>query len=611
MVSVEKFREMINAGPVLFDGGMGTELYKRGIYINKCFDELNLTNPALVASVHEAYIAAGAEIIETNTFGANPKKLERYSLGNECERINSEGVRIAKSVARGETLVAGSVGPLGIKIEPLGPTSREEAQCFFAAQIRALAESGADLIILETFVYPDELRQALAAARSVCELPVIAQMTIDENGNSLTGASPETMIGELAAMGADAIGINCTVGPQVMFEWLERVRHLTDLPISVMPNAGRPRNVDGRNIYMSSPEYFAEYAKRLIQAGANIIGGCCGTSPEHIRAMKAAIRALKPRKTVAVGIGSGEARSKTAQSPSSENKSRLARRLHDGHFVTSVEIVSPFGADARKEIENAREMYNFGIDAINIPDGPRASARMSGLAMAVLIRREVGIETIMHYVCRDRNVIEMQSGLVGAYALGVRNILAITGDPPKLGNYPDATAVFDVDSIGLMNIIGMLNNGKDIAGNPIGEPTCFFAGVGANPGAINLDEELRRLDWKIKAGAEFIITQPVFDVSLFEDFVRKVDHYRVPILAGVWPLISIRNAEFMNNEMPGCSVPESILKRMAKHEGNKEAGLAEGIGIARETIERIRPMVNGLQLSAPFGRVRLVEEILA
>ncbi len=600
---------MIDSGPILFDGGMGTELYKRGVYINKCFDELNLTNPALVASVHESYVAAGADIIETNTFGANPQKLERYSLASECEKINTEGVRIAKSVARGGVLVAGSVGPLGIKIEPLGPTSRREAHDFFAVQIKALAESGADLIILETFVYPDELRQALAAARSVCDLPVIAQMTIDENCNSLTGASPETMIAELDALGADAIGINCTVGPQVMFEWLERVRRLSSLPISLMPNAGRPRNVDGRNIYMSSPEYFAEYAKRFIQAGANIIGGCCGTSPEHIRAMRAAIHSLKPRKTYIETKASSEP-SQEREKPTSENKSRFARRLHDGHFVTSVEIVSPFGADAKKEIENAREMYNFGIDAINIPDGPRASARMSGLAMAVLIRREVGIEPIMHYVCRDRNVIEMQSGLVGAYALGVRNILAITGDPPKLGNYPDATAVFDVDSIGLMNIIYMLNNGRDIAGNPIGAPTGFFAGVGANPGAINLDEELRRLDWKIKAGAEFIITQPVFDVSVFEHFVNLVAHYRVPILAGVWPLVSIRNAEFMNNEMPGCSVPESILRRMALHEGNKEAGIAEGIRIARETIEQIRPMVNGLQISAPFGRVRLVEEIL-
>jgi homocysteine S-methyltransferase len=327
--------------------------------------------------------------------------------------------------------------------------------------------------------------------------------------------------------------------------------------------------------------------------------------------MRAAINALNPKKSAQIIEVKPEEKVYQAKEIPIEKKSRLARRLADGHFVTTVEILSPFGVSAKNEIEKAREMFYFGIDAINIPDGPRASARMSGLALAVLIQREVGIETIMHYVCRDRNVIEMQSGLLGAYSLGVRNLLALTGDPPKLGNYPDATAVFDVDSIGLVNIISMLNHGQDIAGNPIGEPAGFFTGVGANPGAINLEEELRRLDWKIKAGADFIITQPVFDIRAFESFVRRVEHYGIPILAGLWPLVSIRNAEFMNNEMPGCSVPSEIMNRLRKHEGSKAGSIAEGIAISRETLETIRPMIRGLQISAPFGRVQSVVDILS
>jgi homocysteine S-methyltransferase len=604
------FRDKISSGILLFDGGMGTELYNRGVFINKCFEELNITNPSLVKQVHSDYIKAGADVIETNTFGANRFKLAHHQLADKLHEINYEGARIARESAGNDVLIAGSVGPLGVRIEPLGPVSREEAREYFKEQIQPLIDGGVDMIILETFVYPEELAQGILAVREMSDLPVIAQMTIDESLTSLTGAQPDVLIKELELMGADAIGVNCTVGPQMMLQWLEKVRRHTNQPLSVMPNAGKPKSVDGRNIYLTSPEYLGEYAKHYMQAGANIIGGCCGTGPEHIRRMRAAVDALKQnqkkRKIEIVKIKEIKGVEITPRS----KKSRLARRMSDGHFVKFVEIVAPFGVSASKEIDKSREMYNYGVDIINIPDGPRASARMSAMALAVQVQREVGVEALLHYVCRDRNVIGIQSDLLGAFALGIKNILALTGDPPKLGNYPDATAVFDVDSIGLVNIITRLNHGMDIAGNPIGDPTAFYVGVGANPGAVNLDEELRRLDWKIDAGAEFIITQPVFDVKLFENFIKRIEHLKVPVVAGIWPLTSFRNAEFMNNEVPGCHVPDDIMNRLHNVEDSKEASRQEGIDIARETILNLKGMIQGLQLAAPFGRVQSVVDVL-
>lgn len=605
------FLEKLQSGPLLFDGAMGTELYNRGVFINRCFEELNLSNPDLVRQVHEEYKKAGADILETNTFGANRNKLKPHQLADRIYEINLKGAEIAKSVAGDDLFVSGSLGPLGMRIEPLGPVSRSETREYFKEQLLGLLDGGVDLIILETFVYPEELKEAVKAVQEVCNLPIIAQMTIDESGTSLTGAQPEVLIKEIESFGADVIGVNCTVGPQVMLSWLERVRNLTNMPISLMPNAGRPKNIDGRNIYLSSPEYLGEYAKHFIQSGANIIGGCCGTTPNHIKRMRNAINALKPeqKKSKFQIIEFKEIDSVEVLEKS--KKSRIARRLCDGHFVVFTELLAPYGVSLDKELEKARELSYYGIDAINIPDGPRASSRMSALALAVKIQREVGIETVLHYVCRDRNVIGMQSDLLGAYALGLKNILAITGDPPKLGNYPDATAVFDVDSIGLVNIINRLNHGMDIAGNPIGKPTGFYIGVGANPGAINIDEELKRLFWKIDAGAEYIVTQPVFDIAVFEKFVRKTEHYKVPVIAGIWPLVSLRNAEFMNNEIPGINVPDSILKRMKKYEDDKEKSRAEGIEIARETFHEIKSMIKGLQISMPFGRVQTVFDILA
>ncbi len=602
--------DLLQRKVVLFDGGMGTELYRRGIFINRCFEETNISQPELVKEIHNDYIKAGAEVIETNTFGANRFKLKRFNLSDKLYDIVRKGAEIAREVAGSEVLVAGSIGPLGVQIEPLGPIAREEAQEYFQEVIKPLLDGGVDLLIFETFINIDELRQAVKAAKKITNLPVIAQITIDEDGNTLTGTKPETTIEELESIGADIIGVNCTVGPQVMLNWLESVRSLTGLPISIMPNAGKPKNVDGRNIYLASPEYFAEYTKLMVQAGANIVGGCCGTGPEHIKRMASAISALSPKVKIQK-IEKIEVKEEHRVKPiERKDKSRLARRLVDGKFVKFVELLSPRGVDAAKEINKARELFYNGIDVINIPDGPRASARMSALALAVKIQREVGIETVLHFVCRDRNVIGIQSDLLGAYALGIKNILAITGDPPKLGNYPDATAVFDVDSIGLVNILNRLNNGLDIAGYPIGEPTGFFIGVGANPVAFNLEEELRRLYWKVDAGAEFIVTQPVFDIRKFIDFLKRIEHYRLPVIAGIWPLTSLRNAEFMNNEVPGVSIPEKIIERMRKVVDSKERSLEEGIRIAQEILLEIADRINGVQVSAPFGRIDLVLQTL-
>ncbi|MCK9426902.1 MAG: bifunctional homocysteine S-methyltransferase/methylenetetrahydrofolate reductase [Ignavibacteriaceae bacterium] len=608
---MKSFRERLGNEIILFDGGTGTYLYEKGVYINRCFDELNLTNPELVTEVHRDYIIAGADIIETNTYGANTFKLTPHGLGNKIYDINLRGAQIAKTVAKESALVAGAVGPLGVQIEPLGKLSFDEAKDAFKEQIKGLLDGGVDLIILETFALVKEMIQAIRAVRELnVDIPIIAQVTINESGTLLSGAPLERFIEKLKDYPVDAIGINCSVGPKAMLDALENLRSLTDLPISVQPNAGLPQNISGRNIYMTSPEYMAEYAKRFIQTGAAIVGGCCGTNPTHIRAMRKAVQALQPAKKMDVKITDLQVEKPPEIKIYEKNeKSRLSNKLLKKEFVKLVELVSPKGVSPSKEVDKARKLYHAGIDAINIPDGPRASARMSALALASIIQKDVGIETVLHIACRDRNVIGMQSDLLGAWALGLRNILAITGDPPKLGNYPDATAVFDVDAIGLTNIINRLNHGLDIAGNPIGDPTGFCVGVGVNPGAINLDEELKRLDWKIEAGAEFMITQPVFDIKLLENFMKRIEHINLPLICGIWPLISYRNAEFMNNEVPGASVPQEILERMKKMT-TKEEGFNEGVKIARETFEQVKTFADGVQISAPLGRIEAIFDMI-
>ena len=601
------FRTRLQRGPVLCDGAMGTMLYSKGIFINRCYDELNLSQPELVASVHQEYVKAGAEILETNTFGANSFRLARHGCQSRVVEINRVGVELARSAAGNDVMVAGSVGPLGVRIEPLGKIGLDEARAAFSQQIEALAEAGIDLLILETFGYVEELHQAILAARDAAPgIPVVAQVTIDDEGNALDGSTPESYAKRIEGYGPEVLGCNCSVGPVAMLDAIERMRQVTSLPLSAQPNAGMPRNVEGRNIYLCSPEYMAEYTRRLIAAGTRLVGGCCGTTPEHIRAMKAALRVGEARSS-SFQVASAAAETQKQSVPLAQ-RSKLGAKLAEGSFATFIEIVPPRGITVERELEGARFLKSVGIDAINIPDSPRASARMSNQALCLLMQQQVGIETVLHYTCRDRNVLSIQSDLLGASALGIANLICITGDPPKLGNYPDATAVFDVDAIGLVNVVHNLNRGVDIGGNSIGSPTGFVIGVGANPGVPNIDEEIRRFEYKVEAGADYAVTQPVFDVDLLEQFLRRVEHLHIPVFAGIWPLTSVRNAEFMKNELR-VSVPESIISRMAAAT-TSEAARAEGVEIAREMLAQVRPMVQGVQLAAPFGNYRAAIDVL-
>jgi methionine synthase I (cobalamin-dependent)/5,10-methylenetetrahydrofolate reductase len=589
---------------------MGTLLYAKGIFINRCYDELNLTQPELIRGVHREYLQAGAEIIETNTFGANAVRLGRHSLADRVRDVNLAGAQIAREAAKSfDVWVAGSVGPLGIRIEPLGKTSFEEARAAFRDQVAALVEGGVDLLILETFGYLEELHQAMLAVRDVNpKIPVVAQVTIDEDANCLDGSTPEAFTPRLVEWGADVVGCNCSVGPVAMLDGIERMRAVTSLPLAAQPNAGIPRSVEGRNIYLCSPEYMASYARKFAAAGVRLVGGCCGTTPDHIRVMKAALRAGEARARVNPSPAKSPTGPAAAPTKPIAERSRLGAKLAGGEFVTMVEIVPPKGTDIRKEVEGARFLKSVGVDAINIPDSPRASARMSNQALSLLIQQEVGIEAILHYTCRDRNVLCIQSDLLGAAATGIRNLICITGDPPKMGNYPDATAVFDVDAIGLVNIVHNLNRGVDIGNNPLGPGTSFVIGVGANPGVPNLDEEIRRFEYKVEAGAEYAVTQPVFDMSLLENFLRRIEHCRIPVVAGIWPLVSVRNAEFMKNELR-VSVPDSILERMSRA-STPEGAREEGIAIAREMLMAVREMTQGAQISAPQGRYSSAVDVL-
>jgi methionine synthase / methylenetetrahydrofolate reductase(NADPH) len=605
----------LKQSPLLCDGAMGTLLYSKGIFINRSYDELNLSQPELIRAIHHEYLQAGAEMIETNTFGANSFRLARHSITDRVREMNLAGVRLAREAAKSfDVWVAGSVGPLGTRIEPLGKTSFAEAREAFREQIAALVEGGVDLLMFETFGYLAELQQAMLAAKDVMQsagvkLPLVVQVTIDEDGNCLDGSDPETFVPKLEEWGADVIGCNCSVGPVAMLDAIERVRAATSLPLAAQPNAGIPRSVEGRNIYLCSPEYMASYARKFVNAGVRLIGGCCGTTPEHIRVMKSALRVGEARGRVIANPGTASHNTPQAiPALPLEKRSSLGAKLVHGEFITMVEIVPPKGIDIRKEVEGARFLKSVGVDAVNIPDSPRASARMSNQALSLLIQQEVGIDAILHYTCRDRNVLCIQSDLLGAAAVGIKNLICITGDPPKMGNYPDATAVFDVDAIGLVNIVHNLNLGLDIGANPLGSGTGFVIGVGANPGLSDLDEEIRRFEYKVQAGAEYAVTQPVFDLRLLEIFLRRIEHCRIPVVAGIWPLVSVRNAEFMKNELR-VSVPDAILERMARAQ-TPETARGEGIAIAREMLLAVRQTVQGAQISAPQGRYTSAVDVL-
>src|ERR1044071_1674213 len=615
---MENFRNLLERDDVtVFDGAMGTMLYAKGVYINRSYDELNLTNADLVREVHEEYIRAGADIIETNTFGATAHKLQQYGLEGSLLLINIAAARIAREAAGDRVFVAGGVGPLGLRIEPYGPTSFDEAKDMFKEQVAALLDGGVDLFVLETFSDISEMRQAMRAVRELCDLPIITQMTILPDGNTTFGTTPEVFTSRLDEWGADVIGLNCGVGPAIVLTGLEKMRGVTNKKLAAQPNAGLPRDVQGRQFYMCSPEYMAKFAKRLIQAGAKFIGGCCGTTPSHIKLISDAVRAASPRKQHVV-INQAAAARVDELTPADikvippEERSLWSRKITNGEFVTSVEVLPPKGCAPEKTLESIRLLKDACVDGVNIPDGPRAQTRMSAQATAVLVEREIGIEAVLHYCCRDRNLLGMMSDLLGAAALGLHNLLIITGDPPKMGPYPDATAVFDIDAIGLTNMVNKLNHGLDIGNNPIGEPTAFSIGVGVNPGAVNMDEELRRFEWKIEAGAEYAITQPVFDIEQQREFLKRIEHCRIPIIAGIWPLVSFRNAEFLHNEVPGVRVTPEIMERMrAASAVSKEAGRDEGLQIARESLAEVRDLIQGVQVSAPFGNVKYALEVFS
>jgi methionine synthase I (cobalamin-dependent)/5,10-methylenetetrahydrofolate reductase len=607
----------------VFDGAMGTMLYSKGVFINQCYDELNLRAPDMVREIHKQYVAAGADVIETNSFGANRLKLTQHGLQDAIHELNRSAAVLACEAAGDRALVAGAVGPLGVRLEPYGPTSKDEACAIFREQMQGLLDGGVDLFILETFGDLEEIEQAIRAARSVApDKPVIAQMTIGADCLTPYGATPEDVVRELDAWGADIIGLNCSVGPQTILDCIEKMAPQTRRKLSAQPNAGMPRDVGGRSMYMASPEYMATYARHLVQAGAKIVGGCCGTTPDHIRAMVEGIRPLAPRlENLSSQYSGPDRRSLHATAEEREKKagvepvpfaerSRFSAKIARGAFVTSVEIVPPRGVDASRMLADTAKLKAQGVDAVNVPDGPRAQSRMGALMTSLLIEQQVGIETVTHYACRDRNLLGMLSDLLGASAIGLRNLLVITGDPPKMGPYPDATAVFDVDAIGLTNLVSNLNRGLDPGGNSIGQPTRFAIGVGVNPVAIDPAHELRRFEWKVEAGAEYAITQPVFDAEQLEAFIERIGEGHIPIIAGIWPLVSVRNAEFLANEVPGVSVPDSVITRMRiANDKSKEHAVAEGIAIAREMLDRIRPLVQGVQVSAPFGKVELALQV--
>ncbi|MDR3674673.1 MAG: bifunctional homocysteine S-methyltransferase/methylenetetrahydrofolate reductase [Acidobacteriota bacterium] len=604
----EPFLEKIEMRPMVCDGAMGTVLYSKGISLSRCYDELNAAMPQLVKEVHLAYIKAGAEVIETNTFGANIFRLQKFGLGEKVRELNLAGARLAREVAGDDLYVAGAVGPLGLRLEPLGLTSREEARAAFREQIAALIEGGVDLIIIETMMDLNEAHQALLAAREVGQFPVIVQMTVQADGNTPTGTLPEDFARSLDEWGADLIGVNCSVGPAAVQETLERIAAVTDKKLSAQPNAGMPRTVEGRNLYLCSPEYMASYARRFIQAGARLVGGCCGTTPEHIKAIKTAVRSL----TLQRGRASVEVLSRpvhTMPPVPVATRSRLAGKLARQEFPVLVEVVPPKGCDATKEVEGSQYLLEKGIDAVNIPDGSGATARMSALTLAALLQQRAGIEVLLHYSSRDRNVLTIQSDLLGAHALGIRNVLALTRDTPQYSSVLESAAS-EVDAIGLVTLLSNLNRGLDVGANPLGVQTAYLVGASINPYALNMDEELRRFQSKVEAGADFAVTQPVFQVEQLASFLEQARRIapHLPVIAGVWPLTSFRNAEFMNNEVPGISVPPAVMERMRAADSGERAR-QEGLKIAQETLLEIRSLVQGVQIAAPFGRYALAVEV--
>ncbi|MDD9950294.1 MAG: bifunctional homocysteine S-methyltransferase/methylenetetrahydrofolate reductase [Zetaproteobacteria bacterium] len=611
-------KERVAKGSLLMDGAYGTQLYQRGIFINKCFEEANVTRAELVKQLHQDYWDAGARAITTNSWGANAFKLQEHNLHDQLESINVAAVRNARSVVGEEGYVLGSMGPLGVRLEPYGPCTQARAQQAFSEQARALIAAGVDAILLETFVNLDELAVATEGVREACkDIYLIGSTVVREDGTHLSGASIEWVFQKLEQWDLDGIGLNCSVGPLGLQTAIEKVLSQVSKPIFLRPNAGLPRVVSGRQIYLSSPEYFAHFTRHFLKVGIKGIGGCCGTGPEHIRAMSNAMRHgnAMQKSTYVLDVVTEPV---TSQQSVAEfepvdplERSQWAKKIALGEMVSAIELLPPQGLDPTQILERAAQSKDAGIDVVNIPDGPRASARMSAGLTALLIEEKVGIETVLHYTCRDRNLVGMQSDMLGFQATGLRNMLLVTGDPPKLGNYPDVTGVFDVDAIGLTHMVRDLNHGKDIAGCSIKGVTRFSIGVGVNPGHQDLSYELDRLEKKVAAGAEWMMTQPVFDLKMFQAFLDQLAQRQIliPVIAGVWPLVSYRNAVFMHNEVPGIEIPDEVMKLMADARTPEQAR-AVGVEVAHRMVQATENLVQGFQVSAPFGRVDLALGVL-
>ena len=605
------YLDRLKSGVILFDGAMGTMLYERGVFFNRCFEEVSLSQGDLVRRIHADYIAAGAEVVETNTFGANELKLARYGLEAKVRDINTRSARLAREAAGDDVYVAGSVGPLGARLAPFGTVPREQAAAVFSRQMEALLESEVDLILLETFKTIDELILAAETARRLSpDIPIHAQFTVGADNLTEDGMAPVKAAALLQALpAADVVGINCSIGSAHSLEVLLAIRDHVSKPISIMPNAGFPKEFEGRSFYLSSPEYMAEYARQFLEAGARVIGGCCGTTPAHIKEIARAVKHFDGGRR-SVKVKAVEKSAVLRPEVPLGRRSGLGKQLAAGEWITSVELVPPQGTDLTGIITKAAALKKAGVTAVNIPDGPRASSRLSSLITALEIQRRAGIETILHYCCRDRNLIGMQSDLLGAQAVGLSNLLIVTGDPPKTGGYPDVQGVFDVDSVGLTHLASRLNRGLDLGGNELPQVTSFVKGVGANPLATALDREIERVFKKAEAGADFIITQPVFDPDSLLSFLDKIKKANLPVLAGVWPLASYRNALFLKNEVPGVVIPDALIARMEKC-ASKDEARREGVRIAREITLALHSAVAGLQVSPPFGRLNTALAVLA
>jgi homocysteine S-methyltransferase len=601
--------QRLQQGIIIADGAMGTMLYQHGAFLNTCFEEINLSRPEMVVRIHKDYIDAGADFIESNTYGANTFKLARFGLADRVEQIILAAVKLARQAAGDHAMVAGSMGPLGIDLPQVPQSQRDSAVEAFALQGKCLHAAGVDFILLETFSSTDELQLALKGVSSVTDRPIVVQMACDSRFETRFGTPIEQAIGEIQSHPAiAAVGLNCSVGPSDMLEAIKKIRTVTQKPLCAQPNAGLPRQVEGRMLYMCTPEYMSEYAKRFFEEGVKIIGGCCGTTPDHIRQIAKTIRPLDKamaRKTSPVKTSVIQITKEPGFTPKTlSQKSKLGQKIAEGKPVYCIELTPPKGTDTARLIQNAKLCAQYDIDAINIPDGPRASARLSPLVSAVKIQQAAQIETLLHVCCRDKNIIGLQSDLLGVDAMGINNVLLITGDPPKLGEYPDATAVFDLDSVALTQVVSNLNRGLDIAGNALPNALSLTIGVGANPAASEMKREIERFRQKAASGAEYAITQPVFDTRMFIDFMNNVKACHVPLIAGIWPFTSFKNAEFMANEVPGVVVPPELLERMSKAT-TQEEGRKIGIEIAREMIETLKPYVAGFAISAPFGNVKI------